>query len=79
VREIDVGRQYEISLMSYVPVFSFHFNTISRIWDRNTLERWKRACVRHAEDLALMASYQDVKREGGLSTELCVVCLIASR
>jgi hypothetical protein len=29
--------------------------------------KWKASCVRHAEELSLMESYQEVKREGTLA------------
>ena len=32
--------------------------------------KWKALCIRHVEELSLMESYQDVKREGAV---LCVI------
>ena len=31
---------------------------------RSAFCKWKKVCIRHVEDLSLMESYQDVKREG---------------
>ncbi|TFY66150.1 hypothetical protein EVG20_g4945 [Dentipellis fragilis] len=33
------------------------------------MAKWKAVCIRHVEELSLMESYQDVKREGHLTTE----------
>jgi protein SFI1 len=31
---------------------------------RSAFGKWKKVCIRHVEELSLMESYQDVKREG---------------
>src|SRR5580658_5299296 len=31
---------------------------------RSAFSKWKKVCIRHVEELSLMESYQDVKREG---------------
>jgi protein SFI1 len=31
---------------------------------RTAFGKWKKVCIRHVEELSLMESYQDVKREG---------------
>jgi hypothetical protein len=41
---------------------------------RSAFGKWKKVCIRHVEELSLMESYQDVKREGTATFAYRVDC-----
>jgi len=44
---------------------------LSTLGCSHAFAKWKAVCIRHVEELALMQSYQDIKRAGMMSAVLC--------
>jgi protein SFI1 len=42
------------------------------------MKKWKGIVIRHVEELSLMESYQDVKREGDLVRSLPSITILTS-
>jgi protein SFI1 len=65
LRELEVVQQKDRAIVLYVSLIEFTVSslTVSRAY-RSAFCKWKKVCIRHVEELSLMESYQDVKREG---------------
>ena len=67
--ELEISQQYEMSLLACVPPLQFIRSLCSIL--SFTFGKWKALCNRHLEDLRLMESYQEVKREGTYCKKSC--------
>lgn len=65
-RELEVSTNYERKVTGYAPSICSHNHFHPDPWSRSAFKKWKDLCIRHVEELSLMESYQDVKREGRL-------------
>jgi protein SFI1 len=74
LRELEVKQAHDNILLMCVSVY-YTLNYIFDIPFRFAFQKWKRVCIRHVEELSLMESYQDVKREG-TSRRIALLLLI---
>ena len=75
-RELEVSSRFDKSVMrsaSYVSftataprlrTIRYSILTSIQLALSTAFKKWKSVCIRHVEELSLMESYQDVKREG---------------